>query len=59
MHDVVWCLMETRKQGVAPKLEFVFEGPFPVKQKLSELDYAPQLDKDAAEKPVHHNKIKP
>ena len=57
--DLVWCLMETRKVGVAPKLEFVYEGPFLVKQKLSEMDFVLQLDKDGAEKPVHHNKIKP
>ena len=57
--DVVWCLMEVRKVGVSPKLEFIFEGPFLVKEKLSELDFVLQLDKEGAERPVHHNKLKP
>ncbi|MCW4336191.1 MAG: RNase H-like domain-containing protein [Candidatus Thiodiazotropha endolucinida] len=57
--DIVWCLMETRTVGVAPKLERVFEGPFLIKQKLSEMDFVLQLDRDGAERPVHHNKIKP
>ena len=38
--DVVWCLMEVRKVGVSPKLEFVYEGPLLVKEKLSALDFA-------------------
>ena len=36
--DVVWCLMEVRKVGVSPKLEYVYEGPFLIRKKLSELD---------------------
>ena len=55
--DVVWCLKEVRKLGVSPKLEYIFEGPFLVKEKLSELDYIIQVDR--SEKPVHHNKLKP
>lgn len=57
--DIVWCLMESRKVGVAPKLEFVYEGPFLVKRKMSMLDFVIQLDRNGAEKPVHHNKLKP
>ena len=57
--DVVWCLMEVRKVGVTPKLEYVYEGPFLVKKKLSELDYVLQLDRSGKERPVHHNKLKP
>ena len=48
--------METRKV-VAPKLEFAFERPFLLNQR-SELDCVLQLDKDGAEKSVHHNNIK-
>ncbi|MEW8547871.1 MAG: DDE-type integrase/transposase/recombinase [Candidatus Thiodiazotropha sp.] len=57
--DIVWCLMETRTVGVSPKLECVFEGPFLIRRKLSELDFVLQLDEKGAERPVHHNKIKP
>ena len=57
--DIVWCLMETKKVGISPKLEFGFEGPFVVIKKLSELDYIIQLDRDGVEKSVHHNKLKP
>ena len=57
--DIVWCLMETRTMVVSPKLESVFEGPFLIKQKLSEMDFVLQLDKDGTKRSVHHNKIKP
>ena len=57
--DVVCCLMEVRKPRVSPKLEFIFEGPFVIKKKFSELDFVIQLDKKGTEKPVHHNKLKP
>ena len=56
--DVVWCLMEVRKVGVTPKLEYVYEGTFLVKKKLSELDYVLQLDRSGKERPIHHNKLK-
>ena len=57
--DVVWCLMEVRQLGVSPKLECIFEGPFVIKKKFSELDFMLQLDSKGTEKPVHHNKLKP
>ena len=34
--DVVWCLHETRKVGVNPKLEKTYDGPFLIKEKRSE-----------------------
>ena len=57
--DIVWCLMEVRKPGVAFKLEYDFEGPFLIKKKLSDLDFILQLDRKGTERPVHHNKLKP
>ena len=57
--DVVWYLMEVKKLGVAPKLEYCFEGPFVIKRKISELDFLLQVDRAGTEKPVHHNKLKP
>ena len=56
--DVVWCLMEARKVGISPKLERVYEGPFLIRRKLSELDFVLQLDQMGTERPVHHNKLK-
>ena len=50
---------EVRKVGVTPKLEYVYEGPYLVKKKLSELDYVLQLDRSGKERPVHDNKLKP
>ena len=57
--DVVWCLMEARKVGISPKLERVFEGPFLVRKKHSEIDFVLQLDRAGTERAVHHNKLKP
>ena len=57
--DVVWYLMEVKKLGVAPKLEYCFEGPYVIKRKISELDFVLQVDRAGTEKPVHHNKLKP
>ena len=57
--DVVWYLMEVKKVGVAPKLEYCFEGPYVIKRKISELDFVLQVDRAGTEKPVHHNKLKP
>ena len=57
--DVVWCLMEVRKVGISPKLERIFEGPFLIRKKLSEIDFVLQLDRSGTERPVHHNKLKP
>lgn len=57
--DVVWCLMEVRKVGISPKLERIFESPFLIRKKLSEIDFVLQLDRSGAERPVHHNKLKP
>lgn len=37
--DIVWCLMETMTVEVSPMLECVYEGPFLVKWKISELDF--------------------
>ena len=37
--DFVWFLYESRKVGVMPKFEHVYEGPFIIKKKYSELDF--------------------
>ena len=57
--DVVWFLIQVRKVGVSPKIRVLYEGPFLIRKKLSELDFVLQMDRSGAEKPVHHNKLKP
>lgn len=59
MGDVVWLLNETRHKGVCPKLEMVYEGPYIIKHKVSEMNFVVQFDKKGKQKLVHHNKLKP
>jgi hypothetical protein len=56
--DLVWCLHETQKIGVMPKLEKAFDGPYVIKEKRSALNYVLQLNKGGQERVVHHNKLK-
>ena len=57
--DLVWCLHETRKVGVMPKLEKAYDGPYPVKEKRSELNFVIQINNKGQDRLVHHNKLKP
>ncbi len=57
--DAVWCLAESRKVGVAPKLERTYAGPYLVKQAVTDVNFILQMDKHGREKLVHHNKLKP
>lgn len=57
--DLVWCLDESRKIGVMPKLEPAYGGPFLVKKKISEINFLLQVDPSGKDKLVHHNKLKP
>ena len=57
--DIVWMLNEARHLGTCPKLEMVYEGPYLIKQKVSEMNYVIQLNKRGEQKMVHHNKVKP
>ena len=34
--DSVWCLNESRKEGICPKLQLAYDGPFVVAKKFSE-----------------------
>ena len=56
--DVVWCLQETRKVGVSPKLVRTYDGPFVIKEKRSPINFVLQLNPDNQERVVHHNKLK-
>ena len=57
--DLVWCLDESRKVGVTPKLEHVYDGPFLVVKKYSEWDFLLQVDRTGKETGVSHDKLKP
>ena len=57
--DLVWCLQESRKVGIMTKLQHTYEGPFLIKNKVSEINFLLQLDTSGMEKLVHHNKLKP
>jgi len=57
--DVVWCLHETRKVGVNPKLERAYDGPYLVTAKFSEINFTIKLNKEGQTRVVHHNKLKP
>jgi hypothetical protein len=57
--DIIWCLLENRKVGVSHKLEPMYDGPFMVKKKMSDINFVIQMDKHGKEKVVHHNKLKP
>lgn len=57
--DLVWYLHETKKVGVAPKLEKRYEGPYIVKEKKSPWNYIIQKERNGVDKLVHHDKLKP
>ena len=56
--DIVWCLHETKKVGICPKLEKCFDGPFIIHKKYSDLNFVIQLNANGQERVVHHNKLK-
>ena len=56
--DAVWFLHETREVGVSPKLQHIYEGPYLVVKKHSEMNFLLQLDKEGRTRLVHHNKLK-
>ena len=56
--DLVWCLDESRKVGIMPKLEHDYDGPFLVIKKYSEWDFLLQVDRAGKEIGVSHNKLK-
>ncbi len=57
--DMVWYLSEIRKEGVSPKLQHTYVGPYLVLTNLNNIDYLLQLDSKGKQRVVHHNKLKP
>ena len=56
--DVVWYLHEWRKPGITHKLEKLYDGPFLIKKKMSEVNFLLQMGRVGQEKVVHHDKLK-
>jgi len=57
--DKVWFLDETRKEGISPKLQPLYSGPYLVLQKINDLNYKIQLNGQGIIKVVNHDKLKP
>ena len=57
--DIVWYQHETKKVGVTHKLERLYDGPFLVSKKLSEVNFEIMMGSKGPHKVVHHNKLKP
>ena len=58
--DFVWFHNILRKEGICPKLQPAYEGPYVITKKINNLDYEIQKDKDGQKKSiVHHNRLKP
>ena len=56
--DLVWYLHERRQEGECPKLQFPYLGPALVLEKMGELNYVIQLQKNATPQNIHHDKLK-
>ena len=57
--SVVWYLSEARQVGECQKLMHVYEGPYLIVKKYSEINFLLQLDKKGKTRVTHHNKLKP
>lgn len=56
--DMVW-LQTKRKRALVPKLQFGWEGPYRVVQRLTDLVYRIQRGPQSTTKVIHHNLLKP
>ena len=56
--DVVWHLNNFRKVGVSQKLTKLYDGPFLIKRKISDVNFLMQMNQDNQNKVVHHDKLK-
>ncbi len=56
--DLVWHLNENRTEGISPKLQDQYTGPYLVVGNYNDIDYCIQLDGKGTQRIVHHNKLK-
>jgi hypothetical protein len=57
--DLVWYLNERRVEGVCPKLQASYEGPYLVVKRYNDQDYRIQMDSQGKQRVTHHDKLKP
>jgi hypothetical protein len=57
--DVVWYLNRPRTQGLSPKLQAKWDGPYLILDRLSTVTYRIQKTKRTKTKIVHFDKLKP
>ena len=56
--DKVWLFTPTRKKGLSPKLQRFWDGPYIVKDKLSDVTYRIKKSQRSKPKVVHHDRLK-
>ncbi len=57
--NYVWYMNKARQEGVSPKLQSLYEGPYRITETLSEVDYRVQKSKKDKSRVVHYNRLKP
>ena len=57
--DVVWYLNEARIEGLSPKLQTTYLGPYLIAEKFNDSIFQIQVSKSRRTRVVHHNKLKP
>ena len=50
----MWYLAETRKVGAMPRLECLYEGPYLINEKNTDINSVFLLDQDGKQKGVYH-----
>lgn len=56
--DVVWCLNESRKPGISPKLQPAYYGPCVITEKIDDLRFKVQSEQRQVPIVMNHNKLK-
>lgn len=57
--DLVWLFNPKRSKGLCPKLQSKWEGPYSIIQKLNDVIFKIQKNKNSKPKIVHHDRLKP
>lgn len=57
--DLVWLFNPKRSKGLCPKLQSKWEGPYSIVQKLNDVIFKIQKNKNSKPKIVHHDRLKP
>ncbi len=57
--DLIWYLAEDRYEGLCPKLQPLYKGPYLMLHQYNNLTYLIQTNAKGSQKVVHYNKLKP